>query len=82
MVDASEKEIDEKEFEDYLNDVYGDVNICGLKYPAGRALKQVDPIAFNVAHADHPSNYECGKCLIEHDDEDDAEQCCTEEAIE
>lgn len=32
---------------DMLNDVYGTVKICGYDYDAGRALEEVDPVAFN-----------------------------------
>jgi hypothetical protein len=33
-------------FEDFLNEIYPPVNVCGYDYDAGRALKQLDPIAF------------------------------------
>lgn len=44
--------MDEKDYEDYLNEVYGDVDICGLFYPAGSALRDVDPAAFDIGYAD------------------------------
>jgi len=40
---------DEQEFADYLDEIYGDVEIAGLEYGTGRALYYVDPIAFRVA---------------------------------
>ena len=42
----------DKEFEEYLTEIYGEVNICGLKYNAGWALRQIDPVAFRVAKGD------------------------------
>jgi hypothetical protein len=43
---------DERAYAEYLNDLYGDVEICGNEYPSGQALYDVDPIAFRVAMAD------------------------------
>jgi len=57
------KGCNEKEFEEYLDEIYGPVKICGYEYPAGQALKEVDPIAFRVGMADEECN--CGE------DEDD-----------
>lgn len=57
---TGQHEMDEKEFEEYLNDCFGDVNICGLNYGAGYALKEIDPIAFRCAMVDHEE--ECQEC--------------------
>ena len=43
--------LSKKDYEEYLNEVYGDIDICGLSYPAGQVLKKVDPIAFDVGYA-------------------------------
>jgi len=32
--------------EEWLNDIYGDVQICGMYFDAGKALRDVDPEAF------------------------------------
>ena len=78
-----EQEISEREFENYLDDIYGDVDICGMKYSAGRALKELDPIAFNCAKSDYESEltsdkdeWVCGKCDEVFDNEEDADVCC------
>lgn len=42
----------ESQYEDMLNECYGMIDICGMKYDAGRALKNVDEIAFNVGCSD------------------------------
>ena len=36
----------ERDFEEMLGEVYGTVEICGYTFDAGRALKELDPIAF------------------------------------
>jgi len=58
-----EHDITEDEYEEMLNDAYGDVDICGYKYSAGHALKEIDPIAFNVGMSDQPTRKEkCEDC--------------------
>lgn len=47
----SERDITEA-FESELEEIYGEVEICGLKYSAVRALQEVDPIAYRCAFAD------------------------------
>jgi len=45
--------IDEEEaYEDLLNECYGQVEICGMKYDPGYALKTIDPIAFRCGVSD------------------------------
>lgn len=51
-------DFDEQKFKEYLDELYGDVDICGLPYPAGQTLQDVDPIAFDVAFYDYISEYE------------------------
>ena len=47
---------DESEYADMLDDVYGEVEICGLSYGASYALKMVDPVAFRVGFSDWTSS--------------------------
>ena len=56
-------EYTEKDHEDYLTELFGTINICGLEYPAGQALNEIDPIAFRVSMADEAP---------EEEEEDDA----------
>lgn len=78
-----EREITESEYEDVLDDIYGDITICGMKYPSGRALKELDPVAFRCGKVDYEDSldhqWECGECGIVYDDEDDADKCCKPE---
>ena len=48
-------DISEAFYEEMLDDIYGDVEVCGLTYSAGRALKACDPIAFRVGLGDFES---------------------------
>ena len=78
-MNAYEIEKDEEEFEEYLNSAYGDVEVCGMMYPAGKGLKELDEVAFRCALSDEPIRYGCGECGAEYDDEDEAEECCKDE---
>jgi hypothetical protein len=72
----------EDSFMDMLNDSYEEVSICGMKYNAGYALKEIDPIAFQCALNDSQeieTVYICPICGIEHEDEEEALYCCQEE---
>lgn len=42
----------EKMTEDWLAEIYGDVNICGIKYDAATVLREYDPTAFRAAVLD------------------------------
>jgi len=79
MVNVTEKEMSEDEYEEYLDNIYGDVNICGYKYPSGGALKELDPIAFRCGLCEQPIKYECGKCGEIYEEEHEAEDCCKED---
>ena len=43
------------QFEDYLNDSYGTIEICGQVFFASDILKECDPIAFRVYQSDFES---------------------------
>ncbi len=75
-----EFEMSDDDYRDMLDELYGDVEICGMKFNSGYALKELDPTAFRCGKSDYeseqPSKWECGECGDEHDDEHDAEDCC------
>jgi hypothetical protein len=75
---ALEHDMSDKEFEDELNENYGEVEICGLTYAAGYALRQVDPIAFRCAQSDE-MKWECSECGKVYGEEQDAEDCCPQD---
>jgi hypothetical protein len=45
-----------KMYEEYLNDVFGNVNIAGLEYTTSYALKEVDPTAYHQGYLDFLDN--------------------------
>ena len=46
----------EEEYNNMLDDVYDNVNICGYEYSASHALWMTDPIAHRCGHADYCSD--------------------------
>ncbi len=41
-----------KLYDEFLDEVYGDVNIAGIYYPTSQALKETDPVAYRVGFND------------------------------
>ena len=80
-----EQEISERQYMDILDEAYGEVEICGMKYSSGYALKQLDETAFRCGKVDYEDTldrkWECGECGQEFDDEDEANQCCIKEEV-
>lgn len=72
-------ELTEAEFASRLTERFGTINICGLEYDSGTALQELDPTAFDVAHADEPEEWKCCECDEAYDNENEAEDCCQEE---
>lgn len=46
------------EYDDMLDEVYGDCNIAGMSYSTSKALKDVDTVAYNVGFNDWVDGYE------------------------
>lgn len=46
------------EYADHLDECYGNVEVCGYSYGAGRLLKEVDPTAFRCGKSDYESEIE------------------------
>lgn len=55
----------EDDYEEHLNEMYGDINICECYYPAGTILRDVDPTAFDVGYNDWCSEMKEGQGLRE-----------------
>jgi hypothetical protein len=75
-MNAQEIELTDNEFELLLNERHSEVDICGIIYAAGYALRNIDPTAFDVALADEPTRWKCDECDQEYDEESEAEECC------
>ena len=50
-------DLTEEDYMDLLDDIYGTVEIAGMTYNTGRALRELDPIAFRCGLSD----IECGR---------------------
>jgi hypothetical protein len=55
--DCSEYATDEQ-YSDFLDELYGDVNICGYEYSASHALQEIDPIAYSCGFSDYCNTLE------------------------
>ena len=74
-----EYEMDDDEFQDYLDDLYGGIDVCGKKYYAGFVWRKIDPVSFRLAkmyYEDDEDKWACGVCNKEYDTEREAESCC------
>lgn len=67
------------EFEEYLNNSFGDVDVMGTRFGSGTILRELDPIAFNCAMSDEPEQWKCTECDSVYENEEEAEECCKEE---
>ena len=47
------------EYDDMLDDSYGEVDICGMKYQSSRALKELDPTAYRCGLNDYNDSELC-----------------------
>jgi len=78
------REITEDEYEEYLNEAWGIVDVCGLPFDAGTILMELDPTAFRCGLADYeselePIEWECGVCGTVFDNESEADDCCCDD---
>ena len=61
-IETFEYSCTDDEYEQMLDDVYGDVEICGMIYSSSRALKLLDPVAYRCAKNDFESDYDLDNC--------------------
>lgn len=43
---------DINDYEEFINECYATVNICGYEYEQGTLLRKIDPVAFKCAYDD------------------------------
>lgn len=43
----------EEQYRDFLDDCYGEIDVCGMKFQASRALEELDPTAFRCGLLDY-----------------------------
>jgi len=57
-IDHFEYSCSDDEYDQYLDDVYGDVQVCSFEYPTSQALKLLDPIAYRCGKSDYETDYD------------------------
>ena len=75
----------EEEYDNFLDEVYGDVDIAGYTYRTSQILKEVDSIAYRcgfLEYQDEIDIYICPVCEAEYENEDEALYCCQEKEDE
>ena len=71
-VDGGEVSLSDSEYVEYLNEVYGDVNVCGQTFGAGDLFKDADPIAFDCGKSQYESSLQSElESDIENEDDSD-----------
>ena len=50
------------EFDEYLDERYAEVTICGMTYSASRILKECDPTAYRCVKSDYESDFDLDDC--------------------
>jgi len=83
-------ELSNAEYREVLDEIYGDVEICGMMFSSGSALQELDETAFESGKSEHESALDsesliwvCGACGEEHEGkrgEESAEECCKADA--
>ena len=72
-IETFEYSCSDDEYDEFLDEVYGDVEICGMNYSSSQALKELDPIAYNCGKGDYESNYDLDYCEEYNDLKDELE---------
>lgn len=52
---GGEIELTDSEYEEVLNDIYGDVEVCGQTFGSGSILVDADPVSFRFMKGDYES---------------------------
>lgn len=55
-VEGGEVTLSESEYVEILNEIYGEVSVCGNMYGSGSILQDQDPVAFRCGKSDHESH--------------------------
>jgi len=69
----------EQEYKNMLDETYGTVKIAGFDYETSYALKECDPIAYQVGLSDYEASIEeegeCDTCGDSYDTSDSTNRC-------
>jgi hypothetical protein len=73
-VENGEVSLSDSEYVDYLDDVYGDVQVCGMTFGSGSLLQDADPTAFRCGKGDYESELQSElETQLSKEDSDDIE---------
>lgn len=73
-VENGEVSLSEAEYIEILNELYGDVSVCGMTYGSGSILVDQDPTAFRCMKGDHESHIQTElEEQLEREDDSDIE---------
>lgn len=61
-IDSFEYSCTDDEYDKMLDEIYGDVEICGMTYSSSRALKELDSIAYNCGKGNYEAGYDLDNC--------------------
>ena len=73
-IETFEYSCSDDEYDEMLDEIYGDVEICGMNYSSSQALKELDPIAYRCGKGDYESNYDLDNCEEYSDLKDELEE--------
>lgn len=54
-VTNGEVSLSDSEYVEMLDDIYGEIEVCGMRYSAGSALEALDPVAFRCGKSEEES---------------------------
>lgn len=73
-VDNGEVSLSDSEYVDYLNEIYGSVEVCGHTFEQGDLLQDADPTAFRCGKSDYESEIQSElEDQLDKEDSDDIE---------
>ena len=61
-IDNFEYECSDDDFDDFLDQIYSEINIGGLTFYPSQVLKECDPTAYRCGKADYESDYDLDDC--------------------
>ena len=73
-IETFEYSCSDDEYDEMLDEIYGDVEICGMNYSSSQALQELDPIAYRCGKGDYESNYDLDNCEEYSDLKDELEE--------
>ena len=61
-IETFEYSCTDEEYDEHLDSVFDEVEICGFTFSVSYALKELDPIAYRCGKSDYESNFDLSDC--------------------